>query len=386
MHDAGSDSWLQPLLLSLLAGLSTCLGAACVFCLKTKENEAGESPLSAAHMAFSLSLAGSVMVTVSFVSILPESFQDGSIDDDNSYHMIPWNSSLFFLRCVSFGIGCLLYFLLSKCAFPEPDEILGFDEEAAARIAQMEEASSDPPALQRCPSSSVVSLDEEASSVNSGRSPLIRKQSVNLRGRGTASPAGSMVGSVIEAQTSNSAAKDKVVPLNWSNLANASRGSDLKSASAKRAWRVTMLLFISLAVHNFPEGLAVAASTMHSQQLGITTTVAIALHNIPEGIAIAVPCLAARPDSPWLAFWLASVSGLAEPLGALVALFVLEKTTTIKGENDHSFMSMENVLAFVSGIMTTVALIELFPLACRHSKKSWVPFIVGLVAGGGVII
>lgn len=78
------------------------------------------------------------------------------------------------------------------------------------------------------------------------------------------------------------------------------------------------------AVHNFPEGLAVAASSLHSDKLGWTTTVAIALHNIPEGIAIAIPCMAARPDSPWLAFLLASLSGLAEPLGAAVAVFFLQ--------------------------------------------------------------
>ena len=35
-----------------------------------------------------------------------------------------------------------------------------------------------------------------------------------------------------------------------------------------------LLLFISLAFHNFPEGLAVAASTLHSQKLGFTTTIA----------------------------------------------------------------------------------------------------------------
>jgi len=64
-----------------------------------------------------------------------------------------------------------------------------------------------------------------------------------------------------------------------------SKGSDLGSAEARRANRVAMLLFFSLLIHNFPEGLAVAASALESDQLGLTVTVGIMIHNIPEGIA-----------------------------------------------------------------------------------------------------
>jgi zinc transporter ZupT len=83
----------------------------------------------------------------------------------------------------------------------------------------------------------------------------------------------------------------------WSleGLLQCSSGKDLQSTEARRAWRVAMLLFVSIAVHNFPEGLAVAASTLHSPKLGWTTATAIALHNIPEGIAIAIPCLVLDP-------------------------------------------------------------------------------------------
>jgi len=374
-----ASSWAQPLVLSLLAGLSTSLGAAWVFCIRPKDSQ--QSPLSHAHMAFSLSLAGSVMVTVSFVSILPESFQDESAEGEG-FHMLPLSSPFFLQRCVSFGIGCLLYFLLSRCAFPEPEDLL----EDTLRMTQEQEQQNEDGSIsiRAGPSSSpgAAMVDEEVASVNSSRNPLSRNQSSNLRGRGPTTPPGSIAEDKVK--LFQSPETDKVDRRQWSNIANCSRGTDLQTASARRAWRVTMLLFISLAVHNFPEGLAVAASTMHSQQLGITTTVAIALHNIPEGIAIAVPCLAARPNSPCLAFWLATISGLAEPLGALVALFVLGNATT--EENDNSFMSMANVLAFVAGIMTTVAIIELFPEAIRHSSESWTPFILGLVVGVVIMI
>ena len=88
------------------------------------------------------------------------------------------------------------------------------------------------------------------------------------------------------------------------------------------------------------------------------------IHNIPEGIAIAVPCIAARPDAPWMAFWLATLSGVAEPLGAALALVVLRSSSA------HSLqLPLENILACVAGIMCMVAIMELYPEALNHVKK-----------------
>ena len=123
---------------------------------------------------------------------------------------------------------------------------------------------------------------------------------------------------------------------------------------------------------------------------------------IPEGIAIAIPCLAARPDSPWLAFGLASLSGLAEPLGAVVALSVLHGsaaepiTREVADASAHHHLprrirpgrllleqisDMDNVLAFVAGIMITVAVTELFPEAKRHMTHDKVPGVAGTIIG-----
>ena len=114
----------------------------------------------------------------------------------------------------------------------------------------------------------------------------------------------------------------------------------------------------------------------------MTVAIGILIHNIPEGIAIAVPCIAARPDMPWLAFWLASGSGLAEPLGAVFALFFLQT----------SQIPMENVLACVAGIMCTVAAVELYPEALRHvstndtGKKDYRQLIYGTLVGMIIMI
>jgi ZIP family zinc transporter len=126
---------------------------------------------------------------------------------------------------------------------------------------------------------------------------------------------------------------------------------------------------------------------MESKQLGIKVTIGIMIHNIPEGIAIAVPCIAARPDSPWLAFWLSALSGLAEPFGAFVALFALRNFDE-QQQKQHigeviapTIFNMENVLAFVSGIMIMVAIAELFPEALRHDKDGKIHFVAGTICG-----
>ena len=117
---------------------------------------------------------------------------------------------------------------------------------------------------------------------------------------------------------------------------------------------------------------------------GVTVTVGIMIHNIPEGIAIAIPCLAARPDQPWLSFILASISGLAEPMGAFVALLFLRD---VKDNQDKpEILNLENILSFVAGIMVMVSFRELFPEAKRHAIKTKKYFWYGTISGIVVMV
>jgi len=50
-----------------------------------------------------------------------------------------------------------------------------------------------------------------------------------------------------------------------------------------------VLLGIAIALHNFPEGLAVGSGFMVSSSLGLDIALVIAIHDFPEGIAVAVP-------------------------------------------------------------------------------------------------
>lgn len=134
--------------------------------------------------------------------------------------------------------------------------------------------------------------------------------------------------------------------------------------------RTGLIIALSIAIHNFPEGIATFTSALGSLDVAIPITVAIAIHNIPEGIAVAVPIYHAT-GSRKKAFWYSFLSGLSEPFGALIAyLFLIQFWTP----------AMNGIiLAAVSGIMVFISLDELLPSAEKYGKHHI--SIMGLVAG-----
>jgi ZIP family zinc transporter len=94
---------------------------------------------------------------------------------------------------------------------------------------------------------------------------------------------------------------------------------------------------------------------------GISLAVAIALHNIPEGVAVALPVWHAT-GSRLKGLQTAVLSGLAEPLAVvLLGLFFPGQL------NKHVVDAM---LAGVGGIMAFLAFHELLPLAVQHAGKT----------------
>lgn len=133
-----------------------------------------------------------------------------------------------------------------------------------------------------------------------------------------------------------------------------------------------MGLFTALAIgiHNFPEGIATFTSALEDPTLGIAITIAIAIHNIPEGIAVSVPVYFATGDKK-RAFKLSFLSGLSEPIGALVAYLILMPFL-----NDVLFGV---IFAAVAGIMVFISLDELLPAAKKYDETHL--SIYGLIAG-----
>jgi len=141
-----------------------------------------------------------------------------------------------------------------------------------------------------------------------------------------------------------------------------------------RLKRMGIMLALSIAIHNFPEGIAAFMSGMNSLEVGIPIALAIAIHNIPEGIAVSVPIYHST-GSREKAFWYSFLSGLAEPVGALVAILILFPF--------WSPMLEGVVLAGVSGIMVYISIDELLPGAERFGKHHL--SILGFIAGMAVM-
>lgn len=135
-----------------------------------------------------------------------------------------------------------------------------------------------------------------------------------------------------------------------------------------------MVTAITIAIHNFPEGIATFMSALTSLEVAIPITAAIAIHNIPEGIAVAVPIYHAT-GSRKKAFWLSLASGLAEPLGALIAYLFLMPFWS------PSLNAI--VLSAVAGVMVFISLDELLPSAEKYGKHHHA--IIGMVVGMAVM-
>lgn len=127
---------------------------------------------------------------------------------------------------------------------------------------------------------------------------------------------------------------------------------------------------VALALHNFPEGLATFFSALDSVTLGFSIALAVAIHNIPEGIAVALPVYHST-GSRSKAFWASAVSGLAEPVGALVGYFILSAIL------QEALLGV--LFAGVSGIMVYLALDELLPTAHDYGQGHQV--ISGVIGG-----
>ena len=116
---------------------------------------------------------------------------------------------------------------------------------------------------------------------------------------------------------------------------------------------------LALAIHNFPEGIATFISALEDPNIGIAIAVAVAIHNIPEGIAVSVPIYYATNDKK-KAFKLSFLSGLAEPVGAIVAFLILMPFL--------SDVLFGVIFSMVAGIMVFISLDELLPAAKKYDE------------------
>jgi ZIP family zinc transporter len=141
-----------------------------------------------------------------------------------------------------------------------------------------------------------------------------------------------------------------------------------------RMLKTGLIIGIGISIHNFPEGIAISAGFTHMPRLGLLIAIMICLHNIPEGIATATPLIAAGV-SRRKAAWIALLSGITEPIGALVGVFLI------------NFFGGSNIiigwgLGLAAGVMTYITVDELIPVAheyCSTVNKHLIS--IGLLSG-----
>lgn len=142
----------------------------------------------------------------------------------------------------------------------------------------------------------------------------------------------------------------------------------------KNLLRMGLFVALAIAIHNFPEGLVTFTAALKDVTLGVVLAIAIAIHNIPEGISVSIPIFYATGDRK-KAFAYSFLSGLAEPLGALIGFIVLFQFL-----NDVVFGIL---FALVAGIMVFISLDQLLPSARKYGEHHL--SIYGLVLGMAVM-
>lgn len=139
-------------------------------------------------------------------------------------------------------------------------------------------------------------------------------------------------------------------------------------------YKIGLLSILALMIHNLPEGILTFLSSTVDLELGLKLALAIMLHNIPEGIAIAVPIYYST-YSYKRAVEGTLISGLSEPLGALLAYLFLYKYIS------NTMISF--ILIFVAGIMISISINDIYDEIKNYSYKS---ILIGFISGVVVFI
>ncbi|MBR7104535.1 MAG: zinc transporter ZupT [Lentisphaeria bacterium] len=136
--------------------------------------------------------------------------------------------------------------------------------------------------------------------------------------------------------------------------------------------RMSFITALAMVLHKFPEGIAVFASGIQSAELGIPVALAMALHNIPEGIAVSVPVYYAT-GSRKKAFLIASLTGLADPAGAILGwLLLMPLIKSIPA-------TLPVIHGAVAGIMVFVTFDGLLPMAQKFGRPHLT--LYGIISG-----
>ena len=147
------------------------------------------------------------------------------------------------------------------------------------------------------------------------------------------------------------------------------RKVDKTSKKGSKLYKIGIITMLVIMMHNIPEGIATFITTTNNIKLGVILTVAIALHNIPEGISISIPIYYST-NSKLKAFIYTLISGLSEPIGAIVAYLFLAKYV------DNTILGL--IYSIIAGMMINISINELYKESINYNKINTIfYFIIG---------
>jgi len=132
------------------------------------------------------------------------------------------------------------------------------------------------------------------------------------------------------------------------------------------------MLVSSITLHNIPEGLSIGVAfgaltyglTGSTMAGAISLTLGIGIQNFPEGSAVSLP-LRREGYSRWKSFLVGALSGLVEPISAVIGALLVMKVQYI----------LPFLLSFAAGAMLYVTILELIPVSLSNKNKSFIAFI-----------
>lgn len=138
----------------------------------------------------------------------------------------------------------------------------------------------------------------------------------------------------------------------------------------------TAMMALAVTLHNIPEGMAVgvmyagflAGNTPITAAGALALSIGIAIQNFPEGAIISMP-LRAEGESKNRAFWGGVLSGVVEPIGAVLTILAAQLVIPV----------LPYLLSFAAGAMLYVVVEELIPEMSQgeHSNIGTIFFAVG---------
>ncbi len=153
---------------------------------------------------------------------------------------------------------------------------------------------------------------------------------------------------------------------------------DAQAEGPESGLKRTTKLILAVTLHNIPEGMAVgvvyagwlSGESGISQAGALALSLGIAIQNLPEGAIISMP-LSAEGMSKSRTFWYGVLSGVVEPIAALLTIAAASSVVAI----------LPYLLAFAAGAMMYVVVEELIPemSAGEHSNVGTIAFSMGFV-------